>query len=387
MKSIVLTLVLVGCSAVPYRETSSPNDPLDLRAEDRDAVMLSDSTAMTWSGTAWTPSGTGATANVIVATAGAAGAMTAIGRELVFEGVTAWTSEEGPDTITLTSDQQALTARFDTDHYVVEGLVPAAAFGASPTLTAEAGGASAEVEAPPALPADWLGAPEGLATTVRLPDGSFDGLFVYALAAGSATPGDAGAIGFVAAEDLVLEAGHRTGPILAPATVAELEARGLVPTDVWVGPMNVTWVDGWFDREVPLQAGRLVQLSAADLDVVVDPPDAEPCDHTMPQEVEVGATVSSAADGCADKLHYYRFTPPTAGAYTIEKTGGRFLGFCTTEDEFGCICAGGVNCCVDCTLDFVLPGGDPLPAGTPLQIYVDSQINDGPYTFTVRGPE
>ncbi|MEO0603213.1 MAG: hypothetical protein AAF211_17370 [Myxococcota bacterium] len=116
------------------------------------------------------------------------------------------------------------------------------------------------------------------------------------------------------------------------------------------------------------------------------PVSSEPCDYTQPQEVDVGVVVTSDADGCPDKLHFYRFTPTVQGTYQIEKSGSRGLGYCVDETADGCICGIDRNCCVDCTLDFVLPDGSPLPAGAPLQIYVDSAAESGEYTFTVTGP-
>ena len=114
---------------------------------------------------------------------------------------------------------------------------------------------------------------------------------------------------------------------------------------------------------------------------------AEPCDYTNPTEVQLGVAVSAAAPSaaCEGGAHFYRFTPAVAGTYSIVKTGGCQLGFCETS-EGGCICAGDVNCCTDCTLTFDLPDGSDLPAGSNNEIYINGTVGPGPYTFTVTGP-
>ncbi|MEO0605742.1 MAG: hypothetical protein AAF211_30195 [Myxococcota bacterium] len=390
--TLVLLGLLVGCQKPDGSldlDDPGPLTEIGLILLGLDAVMLSDSTQATWRGSAWELGGTGTTANVIAASEETEAAFTATERgEAVFEGVTAFRSLQGPDTITLRSSLQSVTARFDSDRYVIEGLQARGSYAVMDTLIVEADGNAVEVEAPMLLPDPdaWIGAPDGLRTEVLLSDGAFDGLFVYVLATGSEQPGQSGAIGFVAAEELALDGGLRTGPLLSEATVAELDARGLVPTDLWFGPMNVAGQDGWFEREVPVQAGRLVQTTGADLGLGTVSPNEEPCDYLQPREVQVGKTISSDADTCPEMVHYYRFVPPTEGVYTIEKTGARSLGYCEEEFEGGCICGININCCVDCTLDFTLPGGAPLPAGEAKQIYIDSSFDPGPYSFTITGP-
>ncbi|MEM6928481.1 MAG: hypothetical protein AAF602_16215 [Myxococcota bacterium] len=389
----VFLFLLVGCKTPEGAvnvESPGPVTEVGLILLGLDEAMISNSTRTEYRGKSWDAGGTGTTANVLAASEETQAAFTETARgEGVFEGVTAFTSLQGPDIITLSSSMQSATARFDSGRYVIEGLQAAAAFAAEDTLTVEADGETVEVDAPMPLPADpdtWLSAPDGLQTEVSLADGSFDGLFVYLLATGSSQPGQAGALGFVRSEELALEDGLRTGPLLSPTTIAELDARGLTPTDLWFGPMNVARQEGWFERELSVRAGRLFQTTGADLGLVTVSPDDEPCDYLQPREVQVGKTISSDADSCPDNVHYYRFVPPTEGVYTIEKTGARTLGYCEEEFEGGCICAFDINCCVDCTLDFSLPGGAPLPAGEPKQIYLDSSFGEGAYSFTITGP-
>jgi hypothetical protein len=117
---------------------------------------------------------------------------------------------------------------------------------------------------------------------------------------------------------------------------------------------------------------------------------SEPCDFESPIEVEVGVPVSRALPSadCTGRAHFYRFSPLTSGVYSIQKSGLGSLGFCESEGEGGCICGININCCTECTLTFDLPNGDPLPAGSNNQIYIDNVGGDsGTYSFTVTGPQ
>ncbi|HMR10233.1 MAG TPA: hypothetical protein PKA88_30865, partial [Polyangiaceae bacterium] len=113
----------------------------------------------------------------------------------------------------------------------------------------------------------------------------------------------------------------------------------------------------------------------------------EPCDFQNPEVVTLGTAVTRElpSANCASKLHFYRFTPTTAGVYTITKSGAGNLGFCETAAG-GCICGVNINCCASCSLTFDLPSGAPLPAGSNNEIYIDPVGASGTYTFTVTGP-
>lgn len=120
----------------------------------------------------------------------------------------------------------------------------------------------------------------------------------------------------------------------------------------------------------------------------IPPAASEPCDFQSPGVVQLGAaiTASSPSAMCASGLHFYRFTPAVAGIYSIAKSGGGSLGYCEDENDGGCICANNVNCCTSCTLEYALPSGDPLPAGSNNQIYIAPSADSSDYSFTVTGP-
>ncbi len=117
-------------------------------------------------------------------------------------------------------------------------------------------------------------------------------------------------------------------------------------------------------------------------------PNLEPCDFMNPKVVALGETVTSDAPSatCAGSVHFYRFTPEVAGAYSIDKKGEGSLGYCQDESGPGCICGVNINCCVECVLRYSLLDGGDLPAGSNNQIYIDSVTTNGPYTFTITGP-
>jgi hypothetical protein len=244
--------------------------------ESGDAIMLSDNTQLAVNpGGGWIASGTGVTANVIQAHPDTQDRFDEEGVGLlVFRNVTAWRSNEGLPVIALESSLQNATATYDRTGYPITGLVAGPAFAATDALTitasdpADGSSRVATLDAPPPLadPATVLGPPTGLGTVVRIPDGTFDLLYVFVVA-NDASPGDDGLMRFVAAEDMALEAGDRVAPLLDPAAERALAERGLVPTTIYFAYFNEVESTPFFPgRAVPIQAGRMFQVAAFDLE-------------------------------------------------------------------------------------------------------------------------
>lgn len=244
------------------------------RGGPEDAVMLSDNTRLTRTGGAWTAARTGATANVILAHDETRARFTTLASgTTLFDGVAVWRSQSVAASIQLTSSMQQGSATFDGTRYVFRGLVAGSAYAAADMLTVRAtipGSAPVEVTvpapAPLADPTALLGTPAGLRTEVRVPDGTFDVLFVYAIGSGG-TAGDAGAMRLVQASEMTLAGGLRRAPLLDDVAIDELNTRRIGIVNVYVAYMNQRESAAIFPglRAVPVQAGRMFQIAIADL--------------------------------------------------------------------------------------------------------------------------
>lgn len=251
-----------------------------------DAVMLSDNTRLTRSGASWVAQPTGVTANVIAATEALEAKFGAIdSQNVAYDTVTAFESRLGLPRIELRSSQQRAVFAHDGTRYVQRGLVGMPAYAANDLLTvtgqladggtatfADGGPAVVTFAAPPPLPnpAQLLGPRAGLSTVVRLPDGTFDALFVT-LGARSPRGGEGGLLRTVPAEEMTLNAGVREAPLLDDASLRAVRAWGLDAGTIYFAAYRQRSVEGLFTesdgglRAVPIQAGRMVQVNVADL--------------------------------------------------------------------------------------------------------------------------
>lgn len=273
------------CEPLPSEDAGPPDAPVDAPPFDADldapdlgpvdaptflrppkhAVMLSnlDTDCTAVAGTI-ACSRLSAAANVIYASAATEAGFTTFDPETtIFEGVSVWSSERGVSPIVLTTPRATVTATYGTDRYSISGL--ARPFAGAETLTLTVPGASPAIDpvvltAPPDPPR--FGAPSGLATEVRVADGTFDVLFVYA----SDSPGTSGLLREIPASAMTLRGSDRVAPILPADVVAALDARGIVLSHVTVGPYREVWTSALFSAgEVPLQAGYLVDVPVAAL--------------------------------------------------------------------------------------------------------------------------
>lgn len=245
------------------------------------AVMLSNlDTDCTASGGAITCARTSAAANVIYASEATEAGFTAFdARTVIFAGVTSWTSERGASPIVLTTPRATVTATYGTDRYAISGL--ARPFDGEETLTVTAPGASPAVapvtlEAPAGPPR--FGTLEGLRTEVRLPDGGFDALFVYARDAAGAS----GVLYEIDAADMTRRGSDRVAPILPDPVIAELASRGIVLVAVTLGPYRDVETTVLFPTgAAPVQAGYLVEVPVSELGTTAAP-DAGPGSDAPP---------------------------------------------------------------------------------------------------------
>ncbi len=251
-----------------------------------DAVMLSDNTRLVRSGNVFNAQPTGVTANVIAATGAVAAKFGPVDEGTTgFDRIAAFTSELGWPKLQLRSGAQTGVFTHNGARYQQQGLVGAAAYGVTDTLTVTAlladggiatkpdgGLAQHTLAAPGALPppSTLLGPLAGLATPIRLVDGSFDVMFV-SIETPSPRGGSAGLQRVVRAADMVLDGGYREAPLLDAVARAALVKWGLTPSSVYVAAYRQQSVDDLFftadggARAVPLQAGRMVQLTVSEL--------------------------------------------------------------------------------------------------------------------------
>jgi hypothetical protein len=261
------------CEPLPMADAGPPDAPVDAPPIDaprflrppKHAVMLSnfDTDCTAVAGTI-ACSRLSAAANVIYASAATEAGFTTFDPETtIFEGVSVWSSERGVSPIVLTTPRATVTATYGTDRYAISGLTRP--FAGAETLTLTVPGASPAIDpvvltAPPDPPR--FGAPSGLATEVRVAEGTFDVLFVYA----SDAAGTSGVLREIPASTMTLRGSDRVAPILPADVVAALDARGIVLSHVTVGPYREVWTSALFSAgEVPLQAGYLVDVPVAAL--------------------------------------------------------------------------------------------------------------------------
>jgi hypothetical protein len=238
-----------------------------------DAIMLSDNTRLSRGASTWMAAAPGVTANVIQAHEDTAAFFEDLGGGvLIYEGVTTWRSNEGVPSLTLRSARQTAVAQFDGTRYALSGLVGGAAYDPMDMLTVETSDGDGEpvsvsvaAPPPPADPTTLLGEPQGLATEVRIADGTFDLMYVF-VAAASGGPGDSGLMRFVDAEAMTLDGPDRVAPLLDDASIAALEARSLSPLAIYVAYFYEDESTVFFEgRAVQVQAGRMFQIAPADL--------------------------------------------------------------------------------------------------------------------------
>jgi len=236
-----------------------------------DAIMLSDNVQLTHNLGAWKAGATGVTANIIQADSSVTASFSQLpSGTLVFQNVQGWNSNKGPTNFELTTSLQHAYAQWDGSRYSITGLAAGAGFADPDTLTVTGAGASTNtetVDAPPPLAdaSQLLEGQNAFATNVRIPDGTFDQLYVFAVA-DDGQPGDDGFMRFVKASDMTLDGGMRTAPLLDADAIAELDKRAMTVTTLYVAYFNVKQTSVFFDgRAVPVQAGRMFQVFAADL--------------------------------------------------------------------------------------------------------------------------
>lgn len=244
-----------------------------------DAVMLSDNTRLTRSGGQWAAMPVGVTANVIHAHADLDPLFHPLAPGgLVYGGVSTFRSNGGLTPITLRSGRQTGTATFAAGRYTIAGLAAGAAFNSTDTLTVEHQPASGPLvsvsvpapTAPPANPNMVFGPPAGFDTPITLPDGTFDTLYVFLLLrAPGATPppGEFAVMLFRSASSLTLSNGSRVANLVDGPGLALLRELGWSVQTAYVAAFNTSQTSLFFPglRAVPVQAGRMFQLSGADL--------------------------------------------------------------------------------------------------------------------------
>ncbi len=252
-----------------------------------DAVMLSDNTRLTRTGNTWNAMATGVAANLIVPAPELASKFGALTSETVgLDGVAQFTGRVGAvPRFRFVSGRQTATWNHTGTGYSQTGLVAGAAYNATDALTVtglaldggtasfpDGGPAVVTLPAPPVLPAaaQLFGAREGLRTRVRLPDGTFDVLYVSTTTA-SPAGGTGGIFRTVRAADMELDAGVREAPMMDEPAMRALAAWGLDAGVVYIAAYRQQTVEGFFTeadggaRPVPVQAGRMVQVNVADL--------------------------------------------------------------------------------------------------------------------------
>jgi hypothetical protein len=242
-----------------------------------DAVMLSENTRLTKSGTGWSAASPGATANVIAASPAVSVHFFGVGRGTqLYASVPGFTSLPGLSPLQLHSSLQTGTATFDGMRYAITGLTGSAVYAATDTLTVthtpSDGGTpvTLSVAAPPPIAdvTSLFGARAGLKTTVQLADGTFDVMFVSVVAGPPGAPaGQNGVLRSVAAADMTLVGNLRVAPLVDDETLAAMTELGWVAQTVYVAAYRQTLSPLFFPeaQPVPVQAGRMFQVSVADL--------------------------------------------------------------------------------------------------------------------------
>ncbi len=237
-----------------------------------DAILLSDNAKVTRGATSWTVAAPGVSANFIQAHTDVDARFYPLAPSaLLYGGVTVFKSNSGLTPVTLKSSVQTATATFNGTRYALTGLVAQPAFAASDSLiVSHTSGASVTVAAPPPLANinAMFGAPAGWSTQVSIPDGTFDTLYVFAALKPASNPaGEFGLMRFVKAADMTLTGGNRVGPLLDDEARAQVGRLGWSVLSVYVAYLNTAQTTAFFpsSRQVPVQAGRMFQLTPAEL--------------------------------------------------------------------------------------------------------------------------
>ena len=241
-----------------------------------DAIMLSDNAKVSRADAGYTVAAPGVTANLIHAHDDVRAKFypSAPGTSL-YSGVATFKSNSGLSPILLKSGRQTGTATFNGTRYAITGLVGGAAFNATDSLTVEHTPSgmptiTLTVPAPPPL-ADinaFFGPRQGLKTEVRIPDGTFDTFFVSVVGGPPGGPaGQTGVLRQVKAADMTLTSGNRVAPVLDDETIAALNALGWSVQTLYIAYYRQQDTQLFFPsmRSLPVQAGRMFQVNAADL--------------------------------------------------------------------------------------------------------------------------
>jgi hypothetical protein len=253
-----------GATWVTYQRGDVPNSSAD------GAIMLSNISTATHGAGGWSLGATSVTANVIYAdeTVLSHFERSDSSRCLVYDGVTAYTSEMGATPITLASGSQQATATWNGTRYTISGLVAGPAYANTGDAFAVTAGSITDGIDPMDVPAfanldETLGAPAGLATEVRVAASTpFDVFYVFVVGT-SASTGEAGALCELAAADMPETAGVKHASLLDPAAIARFEERGISPTTVLVALYRTKTADtGLFPSfgAFPLQAGQMLSI-------------------------------------------------------------------------------------------------------------------------------
>ncbi|MBX7102236.1 MAG: hypothetical protein K1X89_31255, partial [Myxococcaceae bacterium] len=241
-----------------------------------DAIMLSDNAKVTRTDAGYTAAAPGVTANLIHAAPAVQDHFFPIGKGTnLYTGVAAFTSNQGLSPLVVKSARQNATATFNGSRYVFSGLVGGAAFNATDALTVEHTPAgmptlSVTVPAPPPL-ADlnaFFGPRQGLKTEVHIPDGTFDTFFVSVVGGPPGGPaGQSGVLRLVQAADMTLVGADRVAPLLDDEALATLSDLGWTVQTLYVAYYRQQDTQLFFPslRALPVQAGRMFQVNAADL--------------------------------------------------------------------------------------------------------------------------
>ena len=241
-----------------------------------DAIMLSDNAKVTRTDAGYTAAAPGVTANLIHAAPSVQAHFFPIAQGTnLYTGVTAFTSNQGLSPLSVKSARQSATAAFNGSRYVFSGLVAGAAFNATDALTVEHTPSgmptiSFSVPAPPPL-ADlnaFFGPRQGLKTEVRIPDGTFDTFFVSVVGGPPGGPaGQSGVLRLLPASAMTLKGADRVAPVLDDEALATLTELGWTVQTLYIAYYRQQDTQLFFpgQRALPVQAGRMFQVSAADL--------------------------------------------------------------------------------------------------------------------------
>ena len=238
--------------------------------------MLSDNARVSVSGASFVAAAPGVTANLIHAHSSVSSKFlpTSAGTNF-YAGVSSFQSNQGLTPLTLRSGRQTATATFNGTRYAFTGLTAGAAFNATDALTVQATPSgmptvSLVVNAPPPLANinAFIGAKQGLRTQIHIPDGSFDTFFVSVVGGPPGAPaGQSGVLHTLTAAQMTLVGTERVAPLLDDQTIATLTDLGWTVQTLYVAYFRQQDTALFFpgQRPLPVQAGRMFQITASDL--------------------------------------------------------------------------------------------------------------------------